>query len=133
MARFVPKIIRINGAIVEFVQSSLSVKMGYGETNVRTQVSGRQTTIVSSENLDTAVAEVTFDMVVSDTGDSTDIRKLVRGWKANSGANTIFIESDGAGVSQNFINMSLTNDPVINESPDGNLSLIFMGQKGQLN
>lgn len=133
MARFIPKIIRINGSIIQFVQSSLSIKMGYGETNVRTQVSGRNTTVVSSENLDTAIAEVSFDMVVSDTGDSVDIRRLVQGWKANSGANTIFIESDGAGVSQNFVNMSLTIDPVINEAPDGNLSLTFMGERGQLN
>ena len=107
MAIFVPKKIKVMGAEVKFTQSSLSIKMGYGE--------------------------ISFDMLVSDTGDATDIRNLVKNWKSSSGIITIFIEPDGIGIAQNFVNMSLTNDPSINESPAGSLSLTFMGQTGQLN
>ena len=115
-----------------FVQSSLTITMGYGETNVRVQVSGKSTETISSENLDTALSIVSFDVLSSDTGDSTDIKKLIEAWKSNSGTNTIFVEPDGIGIAQNFVGMSLTNDPEINESPDGSISLTFSGQKGKL-
>ena len=132
MGIFVPKKVKINGAVVMFVQSSLTITMGYGETNVRVQVSGKSTETISSENLDTALSIVSFDVLSSDTGDSTDIKKLIEAWKSKSGTNTIFVEPDGIGIAQNFVGMSLTNDPEINESPDGSISLTFSGQKGNL-
>jgi hypothetical protein len=122
---FTPKKISINGKTVSYVQSSLKVKQGYGETTNRVQVSGRSVQLVPSENLETKIAEISFDILVSDFDSDADPRVMVKTWKANIGVNQIIIEPDGVGQTQSYSNASLTNDPDINESPDGVISLTW--------
>lgn len=126
---FTPKRILINGKAIAFVQSSLNINSGYGETMSRVQVSGRSTILVPAENLDTQIAEITFDLLTVDSESDSDPRVLVRGWKSNPGANQILIEPDGAGQNQLFKNASLMNSPVVQETPDGVISLTWNASK----
>jgi hypothetical protein len=91
----------------------------------RVQVSGRSVTLVPAENLDTRIAEITFDMLTIDSEADSDPRVLIRDWKSNIGANQILIEPDGAGQNQLFKNASLMNSPVVQETPDGVISLTW--------
>jgi hypothetical protein len=133
MATFTPKRLIVNGSPVKFIQSSLRIISGYGEVNVRTQVSGRNVEVVPAEDLDTAIGGIDVDLIVTDSSSNSDIRKTIRAWKQNIGANTIFIEPDGAGTPQKFIKQSLINEIEFNEAPDGVVSLQFRGPQVQLN
>lgn len=124
---YTPKKVYVNGNPVLIAQASLKVKFGYGETNVRAQVFGRTTTPVASENLETKISEISFDLLAQDSTDDSDLRVLIKSWKDNIGANIITIEPDGAGQTQIAKNMSLTNDPEVNETPDGVISLVWQG------
>ena len=124
---FTPKKIYVNGNPIPFVQSSFKVKGGYGETTVRTQVFGRSVQQIPSENLETRISEISFDLITQDLDSAADPRVLVKGWKDNSGTNIITIEPDGVGQTQIAKSMSLTNDPEIMETPDGNISLVWQG------
>lgn len=124
---FTPKKIYVNGNPIPFVQSSFKNKMGYGETNVRTQVFGRKVITVPSENLDTRISELTFDLIIEDLDSDADPRVLIKTWKSNPGANIITVEPDGVGQTQVYKDMSLTNDPDVMETPDGNVSLTWQG------
>lgn len=126
---FTPKRILINGKAIAFVQSSLNINSGYGETMSRVQVSGRSTILVPAENLDTQISEITFDLLTVDSENDSDPRVLIRGWKSNPGANQIVIEPDGAGQNQLFKNASLMNGPVVQETPDGIISLTWNASK----
>jgi len=124
---FIPKKIYVNGNPIPFVQSSLKIKQGYGETTVRTQVFGRKVEQIASENLETSISDVTFDLITQDLDSDADPRVMIKTWKSNPGANIITVEPDGIGQTQVFKGASLTNDPEVMETPDGNISLIWMG------
>lgn len=125
---FTPKKILVNGKEVAYVQASLKTKNGHGETTNRVQVSGRSTQIIPSENLETKIAEVSFDIVTSDSDSDSDPRVLIKTLKANVGANQVMLIPDGVGQTQLYTNASLTNDPDIDESPDGVIMLTFQSQ-----
>lgn len=122
---FTPKKIYINGNIVPFLQSSFKVKGGYGETINRIQVSGRSTILVPAQNLETAIAEISFDLITQDFDSDADPRVMIKTWKSNPGANIITVEPDGVGQTQQYKSASLINDPEVMETPDGNISLVW--------
>lgn len=124
---FTPKKIYVNGNIIPFLQSSFKVKGGYGETTTRVQVSGRTVLTVPAQNLETNVSEVTFDLITQDLDSDADPRVLIKTWKSNPGINILTFEPDGAGQTQQIKSASLTNDPEVMETPDGNISLTWQG------
>lgn len=124
---FTPKKIYINGNIIPFVQSSFKVKGGYGETTSRVQVSGRSVLLVPAENLETRIAEASFDLITQDLDSDADPRVLIKTWKSNPGANILTFEPDGVGQTQQIKSASLMNDPEVMETPDGNISLTWQG------
>lgn len=132
MAGFTPKQVLINNKAVLIVQNSLKITGGYGETTVRTQVFGKRTVQVLSENLENAKSKVMFDIITTDSSNNDDPRQLIKIWKQNGNANVITVVPDGSGKNQQFPNMALTNDPEVNESPDGVISLTWEGQPIQL-
>lgn len=122
---FTNKKISINGANIFFNQNSLKTKLGKGETSHRVQVSGNTTQVIPYDNLESRIGEVVFDILTSDSDSDTDPRVLISNWKANIGNNQIVIEPDGVGQTELYNNASLMNDPDINDSPDGVISLTF--------
>lgn len=132
MPAFTPKQVLVNNKAVAIVQNSLKITGGYGETTVRTAVVGKSTTQILSQNLETAMSKVSFDLITTDDENDTDPRQLIKIWKLNGNANTITVIPDGDGQNQYFGQMALTNDPEVNESPDGVISLTWMGKQIQL-
>lgn len=126
---FTPKTIYINGSPIPFVQSSFKVKAGYGETTNRVQVSGRSVILVPAENLETQIADVSFDLITQDLDSSADPRVLIKTWKSNPAANIITMVPDGIGQTQQVKTASLMNDPEVNETPDGVISLMWQGSQ----
>lgn len=124
---FTPKKIYVNGNIIPFIQSSFKVKGGRGETTSRVQVSGRSVILVPAENLETRIAEVSFDLITQDLDSAADPRVLIQTWKSNPGVNILTFEPDGIGQTQQIKNASLMNDPEVMETPDGNISLTWQG------
>ncbi len=132
MTAFTPKQVLVNNKAVAIVQNSLKITGGYGETTVRTAVLGKSTAQVLSVNLETAMSKVIFDIITTDADNDTDPRQLIKIWKLNGNANTLTVVPDGDGQNQYFGQMALTNDPEVAESPDGVISLTFMGKAIQL-
>lgn len=132
MPAFTPKQVLINNEAVAIVQNSLKIISGYGETTVRTAVSGKSVTQVLSSNLETAMSKVSFDLITTDAENDTDPRQLIKIWKLAGNSNAITVIPDGDGKNQYFGQMALTNDPEVAESPDGVISLTWMGKANQL-
>lgn len=132
MPAFTPKQVLINNKAVAIVQNSLKIKSGYGEFKVRTAVVGKSTTQVLSQDLETAVSMVSFDLITTDAENDTDPRQLIKIWKQNGSANSITVIPDGDGKNQYFGQMALTTDPEVAESPDGTIPLVWMGSTNQL-
>lgn len=132
MPAFSPKIVEINNVAFAIVQNSLKTKQGNPDVKVRTAVVGKSTTQINSIDLETAVSTVMFDIITTDTDDNNDPRQLIKTWKQNGNLNSIIITPDGPGQNQYYGNMSLINDPEINESPDGVISLEWKGKQVQL-
>ena len=125
MAARSEKIISINGVSIGYVPNSLKTKGGYGETTNRVQQFGSSTKLIPYTNSETKIGSVSFDLLVQDMNDGSDPRLLIKTWKANAGANQIVISPVGAGQTELFNNASLMNDPEINDSNDGSISLEF--------
>lgn len=119
------KIILINGTQVYYVNTSLKTQGGYPETVQRVQISGNSVDVQSYDKLETAIAKVSFDILVSDSDNDSDPRQFIKSIKANKGNNQIVIQPDGVGKTQLYKNASLMSDPEINENPDGTISLAF--------
>lgn len=126
---FTPKRIEINGKTFLYVPNTLVEKAGFGETNVRAQMSGRSIVVLPSENLETQVSEITFDMMMLDSDSDSDPMVLVRDWKAGNGTHQLKIIPDGAGQSRLYKNASLMNDPNFQHSSDGVISLTWNASK----
>ncbi len=132
MAGFSPKQVLVNNKAILIVQNSLKITGGYGETTVRTQVFGKQTVQVLAQNLENAKSKIMFDIITTDNSSNTDPRQLIKIWKQNGNANMITVVPDGDGKNQQFPNIALTNDPEVNESPDGVISFVWEGLPIQL-
>jgi hypothetical protein len=126
---FTPKRIEINGKTFLYVPNTLVEKAGLGETNTRAQVSGRSVVILASENLETQVAEISFDIMMLDSDSDSDPMILIQTWKAGNGTHILKIIPDGAGQSRLYKNASLMNDPTFQHSSDGVISLTFNSSK----
>lgn len=132
-AIFIPKQVLIEGRAIQIDQSSLKTTGGYGETTMRTQVFGRSVTQVPAQDLSTAKSKVVFDMLSLDSdSDNEDVKSLIKLWKQASAGLLIQVIPDGIGKNQNFPNMYLTNDPEVDESPNGVTSMVFEGKPVQL-
>ena len=126
---FTPKRIEINGKTFLIVPNTLVEKAGFGETNTRAQVSGRSVVILASENLETQVAEISFDIMMLDSDSDSDPMILIQTWKAGNGTHILKIIPDGAGQSRLYKNASLMNDPTFQHSSDGVISLTWNASK----
>lgn len=126
---FTPKRIEINGKTFLYVPNTLVEKAGLGETNTRAQVSGRSVVILASENLETQVAEISFDIMMLDSDSDSDPMILIQTWKAGNGTLLLKLIPDGAGQSRLYRNASLMNDPTFQHSSDGVISLTFNSSK----
>ena len=126
---FTPKRIEINGRSILYVPNSLVEDPGFGETNVRVQVSGRSTVVVPSENLESQVAEISFDIMMVDSNSNSDPLILIRDWKAENGTHIIQIIPDGAGQSRLYKNASLSTLTTFQHSSDGVISLTWRAAK----
>ncbi len=133
VATFTSKTLLINGQNVLYDQQSLKVISGYGETTMRAQVSGKTVVQIPGTDLTKAVSKVMFDLLALDSdSDKEDVKTQIRTWKQASGGVLIQLIPDGVGKNQNFQNMFLTNDPEINETPNGTVSFTFEGKPVQL-
>lgn len=128
---YTPKRIEIDGKAFLYMPNTLVEKPGFGETNARVQVSGRSVNIVTSENLQTQVAEISFDIMMLDSDSDSDPMVLIQAWKASSG-HILKLIPDGAGQSRLYINASLMNDPTFQHSSDGVISLTWNASKATL-
>jgi hypothetical protein len=126
---FTPKRIEIDGKTFLYVPNTLVEKAGFGETNVRAQMSGRSIVILPSENLETQVSEITFDIMMLDSDSDSDPMVIIQGWKASNGNHILKIIPDGAGQSRLYKNASLMNDPTFQHSSDGVISLSWNASK----
>jgi hypothetical protein len=127
-----PKQVNVNGKPIFIVQNSLKAVGGYGEAKVMNEIYGSTTRQVLAQDLDTAKSKVTFDVRRVDQDSDLDITQLVKAWKQNGNANSLSVIPNGPGQNQNFPLMTLTNDPEINESPEGVVSLVWEGAPVQL-
>lgn len=109
-----------------YVPNTLKYKLGVGETNVRASVSGNTTTTVHSQNAETKISEFMVDVYPFDSGNPDDMRKFIEVLASNTGNNTVVVSASG-GSTVSFSNVSLTNDPEVNDSFDGVISLEFKG------
>lgn len=126
---YTPKRIEIDGKAFLYVPNTLVEKAGFGETNTRAQVSGRSVVILPSENLETQVAEISFDIMMLDSDSDSDPMVLIQAWKASSGTHILKLMPDGAGQSRLYKNASLMNDPTFQHSSDGVISLTWNASK----
>lgn len=132
MAGFTPKQVLVNNKAVLIVQNSLKTKPGRGDNKIRTQVFGKQVVRVTARDLETAKSMVSFDIITTDSDGSDDPRQLIKIWQEQGNANAITVVPDGPGKNQLYPNMAIINDPEINESPDGVISLSWEGDPVQL-
>jgi hypothetical protein len=126
---FTPKRIEIDGKAFLYVPNTLVEKAGFGETNTRTQVSGRSVVIVPSENLETQFSEISFDIMMVDSDSDSDPIVLIQSFKSSNGSHIIKLIPDGIGQSRLYKNASLMNDPTFQHSSDGVISLTWNAAK----
>ena len=126
---FTPKRIEIDGKAFLYVPNTLVEKAGFGETNVRAQMSGRSIVVLPSENLETQVSEISFDIMMLDSDSDSDPMVLIQTWKASNGTHMLKLIPDGAGQSRLYKNASLMNDPTFQHSSDGVISLTWNASK----
>jgi hypothetical protein len=132
MANYSPKQVNINGTPIFIVQNSLDHMQGYGESKVMVEIYGKTTRQVLAQDLETAKSNINFSVRRVDQDTNNDITQLIKAWKANGNANTLSIIPDGPGQIQNFAQVTLTNDPKIEENPEGVVALTWEGSQVQL-
>lgn len=118
--------VRINDATIAIVPNTFNPTLGGGEINVRAASSGGNSIeTVHSSNAETKLSTWMFEIYPT----PENIRN-VREWQNNIGLNTVAaIETlvDGQSISLSLTTASLINDPELNLSSDGTISLEFKG------
>ena len=118
--------IQINDVTFAIVPNTLVVQLGEGETNVRTaSTGGGSVTSIHSSNAEDKIGKFMFDIFPTD-----DVKANIKLWKANIGENGLSATQQLTnGTSQELFlpNASLANDPEINYTADGIVSLEFKG------
>lgn len=123
----VPTVI-VNNETMSIVPNSLTYNGGEGEIMVRAaSAGGGSTTSVHSQNAETQISNVKFDVYPKPETDS-----YIATWKENVGANSIQIIQrvvGGDSITLSFDNMSLINSVERAASADGVTSLEWAGDR----
>lgn len=113
--------VNVNNQAVFIIANSCTYNEGKGEQTVTTQVSGSNVETVFSDNAETKMSKVAFEL--SNTPANIETARL---WKSLENNNGIIIQDD-SGFTRTFTNMTLTNDYEVNLGTGGNIPLEFMG------
>lgn len=126
-------ILYLNGTPTLYVPNTLTVKLGLGTTNVRTEVNGSVTETVHSDDATERKSMVKFDVIPKDLDSDIQPLRLISSLKQNTGSNSIQLVSQNGNVVITLSKQSLINDPEANLSSDGVISLEFEGDPAILN
>lgn len=120
--------VRINDDTIAIVPNTFNPTLGGGEVNVRSASSGGNSIeSVHTSNAETKISTWTFEIYPT----PENIRN-VSGWQNAIGQNTVAaIETlgNGTSISLSLTGASLANDPELNLSADGTISLEFKGNQ----
>lgn len=135
MATITLKTLTINNESIPngYVPNTLKYKLGLGEKTVTPVQNGNTiTTIVS---VDASTKKGMISVEVKPTGASSnaeDITKFIKRLSEQLGTLTILAVSAEDNSRRLFTNYSLINDPEINDTVDGTITLEFEGDPAQL-
>lgn len=118
--------VRINNVTVSIVPNSFVPNLGLGEINTRSaSAGGNSVEPVHTVNAETKISTWTFEVYPT-----PDNIKSIAEWKNNVGRNAISaiedLGDDGA-LTLSLTTASLINDPDLNLSSDGTISLEWKG------
>lgn len=135
MATITLKTVLINNEAIPngYVPNTLKYKAGLGEKQVIVVQNGNVTKTIPS--IDASTKKSTFSIEVKPTGADTNTEDMVKFIARISKAlGTLGISATSAddNTKRFFPNCSLTNEPEINDSVDGTISLEFEGDPVQL-
>lgn len=120
--------IQVNNDTIGLVPNSFSYVTGDGEVTVRAASSGGGNSIsVHTQNAETMFSKVMFKVYTT-----VDNISKIRDWKANVAGNTINVSQRDVGgkdFSLAFAGMSMTNDPDVNASADGEIEIEMAGDQ----
>lgn len=119
-------VVRINDETISIVPNTFNPTLGGGEINVRAaSAGGNSIDPVHTANAETKISTWMFEIYST----PANIRNI-KGWQNGIGQNTVAgIETlgDGTSISLSLTQASLVNDPELNLSADGTISLEFKG------
>jgi hypothetical protein len=117
--------VKINNGPIAIIPNSFKKTLGKGETIVETaSLGGDATEILISDSVEDKIGLASFDIPVT-----ADNIKKVKGWKNNPGVNAIRSSEDSyRGV---MTQASLTNDPEMTFSSEGNMTCEWKGRPWQ--
>ena len=114
--------VSVNNIPIGIIPNSLKIKLGKGETNVRSASTGNSgVEIINTENAEDKVAMISFDMFVTDETISN-----VHNWKSVIGGNVVQAQQLGQAP-LTMSQASMTNDPDLEASSDGKATIEFKG------
>lgn len=113
--------VNVNNQAVFIIPNSCMYTEGKGEQTVSTQVSGSNVETVLSDNAETKMSKVSFEL--SNTPANIETARL---WKSLENNNGIIIQDD-SGFTRTFTNMTLTADYEVNLGTGGNIPIEMMG------
>lgn len=113
--------VKVNNIAVGIVPNSVKYNEGLGEQVVRTQVSGSTVETVYSDNAETKISKVGFQVY-----NEPEIIEQIRVWKTSENNNLIVLQDDD-GFSRTFQNQALTGDYEVNLGSDATIEIEFMG------
>lgn len=118
--------VRVNDVTWKIVPNTFMVKLGEGETNVRAaSAGGSSVESVHTINAETKISGCTFEVYPE-----PDRIKDIQSIKRRPGGNTIAAIQDlgdNGTISFTLRKVSLTNDPDLNLTSDGTISLEWAG------
>jgi len=118
--------VRVNDETIAIVPNTFNPTLGGGEVNVRSASSGGN----SIDTVHTSNAETKISTWMFDVYSTPDNIKSIQTWQRSIGENTVAaIETlgEGSSLSLSLTQASLVNDPELNLSADGVISLEFKG------
>jgi len=112
----------VNNVPIGIVPNSAKIVPGDGKMNVRAaSVGDSSVEIVYTEDAESKIGQCKFEMYPTD-----DNISLVREWKRNKGSNYIsYSQKDAKPASMS--SAALVNDPEVELTADGTMSLEWMG------
>lgn len=123
--------IRVNDETIAIVPNSVTVQMGFGETNVRAASSGGN----SIETVHTSDAESKISMLSFDVYNTPEMIRKFSTWKNDVGANTAQVVGNlpgGAQFNVSMANVSIVNDPEFELGADSVTSIEMKGDPAQI-